>query len=322
MNVYDFDKTIYNGDSTVDFYKYCVKNKPSILFCFPIFTAIGFLLGFVPKLRFKEKFYRFLTKLSDVDASVESFWDKNISNIKQWYKDRQRDDDLIISASPEFLLRPAMSRLGIGHMMASVVDKHTGRYTGENCHGEEKVRRFYESYGEFKIDEFYSDSLSDTPLADISKEPYIIIGEAVTPWAEYKISALKKIIKTFLSPEFILFVLIGVINTVNCIWLSVVWEFIIKDPNLAFVGGYAMSLLIAYVLNSKVNFKRKLSFITLIKFAISYIPNFIIQNVIVFITYNILGIPSIIAYCLAAVIGLPITFLCVKLFAFAKRETK
>lgn len=25
MNVYDFDKTIYDGDSTIDFYLYCVK---------------------------------------------------------------------------------------------------------------------------------------------------------------------------------------------------------------------------------------------------------------------------------------------------------
>ena len=29
--VYDFDETIYDGDSTVDFYKYCVKRKPSLL---------------------------------------------------------------------------------------------------------------------------------------------------------------------------------------------------------------------------------------------------------------------------------------------------
>ena len=26
MNVYDFDGTIYNGDSTIDFYLYCIKH--------------------------------------------------------------------------------------------------------------------------------------------------------------------------------------------------------------------------------------------------------------------------------------------------------
>ena len=31
MNVYDFDGTIYNGDSTIDFYIYALKSKPSII---------------------------------------------------------------------------------------------------------------------------------------------------------------------------------------------------------------------------------------------------------------------------------------------------
>ena len=29
MNVYDFDGTIYDGDSTFDFYKYCMKKHPA-----------------------------------------------------------------------------------------------------------------------------------------------------------------------------------------------------------------------------------------------------------------------------------------------------
>ena len=28
MNVYDFDKTIYRGDSTMDFWRYCLKRYP------------------------------------------------------------------------------------------------------------------------------------------------------------------------------------------------------------------------------------------------------------------------------------------------------
>lgn len=30
MNVYDFDKTIYNGDSTIDFYLYSLRKKPQL----------------------------------------------------------------------------------------------------------------------------------------------------------------------------------------------------------------------------------------------------------------------------------------------------
>ena len=55
------------------------------------------------------------------------------------------------------------------------------------------------------------------------------------------------------------------------------------------------------------------------KFAISYIPNYVIQNVIVFLFYNQLGFPSLAAFILAAVLGVPITFLAVKLFAFGRK---
>ena len=30
MNVYDFDKTIYDGDSSVDFYKFSLKRHPKL----------------------------------------------------------------------------------------------------------------------------------------------------------------------------------------------------------------------------------------------------------------------------------------------------
>ena len=30
INGYDFDKTIYNGDSSVDFFKFCLKKDKSI----------------------------------------------------------------------------------------------------------------------------------------------------------------------------------------------------------------------------------------------------------------------------------------------------
>lgn len=31
MNIYDFDETIYDSDSTKDFYFYCLKKYPKIL---------------------------------------------------------------------------------------------------------------------------------------------------------------------------------------------------------------------------------------------------------------------------------------------------
>ena len=66
--------------------------------------------------------------------------------------------------------------------MASRVEKTTGKYNGLNCHGAEKVKRFYERFPSGVIDEFYSDSLSDTPLAKISHKAYIVKNNDRTEW--------------------------------------------------------------------------------------------------------------------------------------------
>ena len=72
-------------------------------------------------------------------------------------------------------------------LMASKVDKRTGKFDGANCHGEEKVRRFLELYPDAHIDEFYSDLYCDTPLAKLADKAFIVKGERLLPWDEKKL---------------------------------------------------------------------------------------------------------------------------------------
>ena len=122
MNIYDFDETIYDSDSTKDFYFYCLKKYPKILLSVPImaWTFFLYILGVKTKTQFKEKMYRFLTYVPDIDSALNDFWNVNEHKVKSWYKDRQKDDDIIISASPEFLLKLICERLGIKNLMASL----------------------------------------------------------------------------------------------------------------------------------------------------------------------------------------------------------
>ena len=92
----------------------------------------------------------------------------------------------MISASPEFLLEPICERLGIKNLIASRVDCKTGIYNGENCYGEEKVNRLNEIFPNIKINEFYSDSYSDQPLASLSKSAFLVLGSKLYKWNEYK----------------------------------------------------------------------------------------------------------------------------------------
>ncbi len=180
MNVYDFDQTIYHGDSTRDFYFFCLKNYPGIVKYLPKqgWHGIKFGLKIMPKTQFKEKFYSFLKSVPKVDEAVEKFWKTHEKNIKKWYLEQKKEDDLIISASPEFLLTPICNQLGI-KVIASRVDRFSGKTEGENCWGEEKVRRFYE-WGGGRIEKFYSDSYSDTPLAVLADEAYLVKGDIIT----------------------------------------------------------------------------------------------------------------------------------------------
>ena len=190
MNVFDFDKTIYDGDSTVDFWKYCLKKYPSTKkhLLHTALNGIKFAFRIMEKTAFKEDFYAFLQEIDNIEEALDEFWCEHEVNIKDWYLKMQKQDDVIISASPEFLLDPICKKLGIKYMMASRVDSKNGKYNGVNCHGEEKVRRYKEKFANRQIHEFYSDSYSDTPLAKLAFDPILVKGNDFEPWSEKELS--------------------------------------------------------------------------------------------------------------------------------------
>ena len=185
MNVYDFDKTIYTNDSSVDFIKYCLRKKPYLFFPYLIPLTKGLYKRFVLKTgkeAMKEEFFSILTHFKDREGLIREFWDTHEYLVKDLYTSRKRDDDLIISASPEFLIKEIGNRLGV-KVLASPLDLKTLKYTGKNCHGKEKVTRYREVSDE-TIEKFYSDSLSDSPLAELAEKAFLVKGEKLIPWPE------------------------------------------------------------------------------------------------------------------------------------------
>lgn len=130
---------------------------------------------------------------------------------------------------------------------------------------------------------------------------------------------VQKFKNTFYTKEFVTFLIIGVINTFNGTVFSYIYSSFLNE-NIAFIVGYISGLIISYLLNSLITFKEKLQLNKFIKFAISYLPNFIIQNIVVVIVFNFMGLNKLIAYLLAAIIGVPITFILMKFFAFRKKS--
>lgn len=184
MNVYDFDDTIFKGDSTRDFYWFCLTRHPGLCVCLPrqAWAFVRYALGGLKKRRMKEIFFCFLPRLTDVDAELAAYWDSRQGRIRAWYLAQKHPHDVIISASPDFLLEEAGRRLGVHRVIATRMDKKTGAITGENCRGPEKVTRFAAEYPDAVVEGFYSDHESDEPMARQAQRAYLVQGDKVTDW--------------------------------------------------------------------------------------------------------------------------------------------
>ena len=184
INVYDFDNTIYKGDSTLDFYFFCLRRHKKTLLYIPrqLVATLSYILKKSTKTQYKQRFFGFLNAIEDLDDTLNAFWRKNIHKIAPWYLKQKSDRDVIISASPHFLLEKVCQELGIRYLIASDVDKRTGVFYGPNCYGDEKVRRLREMFPDAKINRFYSDSYSDMPLAKIADNSFLIKGQEIIEW--------------------------------------------------------------------------------------------------------------------------------------------
>ena len=183
MNVFDFDNTLLRGDSSARFIGYCLLRYPRIWADIPgqAVNALLFALRRREKRAFKQRLFHILA-LIDVDGAVEGFWRRNLKRLKAWYPPLHREDDVVISASPEFLIRPACEHLGIRVVIGSPVDKRSGAFLGPNCKGREKVARFRARFPGQRIDAFYSDSHADDPLAALAERAYLVRGERLEDW--------------------------------------------------------------------------------------------------------------------------------------------
>lgn len=185
MNVYDFDGTIYDGDSSFDFLLFLAAKKPlKMLKASPSFLEafLSYKSGKTEKEAMKEVFFSILQWFPNPYGEVEEFWRTHLKKIKKFYYHCRKEDDVIISASPEFLLRPVAQRFGF-YLLASPIDIYTGHYQGVNCHGAEKIRRLKEVFGEdVVVEEFYSDAAVDGPMAEFAQKAFLVKGEKITDW--------------------------------------------------------------------------------------------------------------------------------------------
>jgi putative flippase GtrA len=91
------------------------------------------------------------------------------------------------------------------------------------------------------------------------------------------------------------------------------------DPVFSYGIGYACSLFVAYGLNAKLIYGESFRLIRFLKFCLSYIPNFLILFTFVSVFLKLLRWHKVLVYGAAGLLGLPVTFVLVKIFAFQRK---
>jgi phosphoserine phosphatase len=151
--------------------------------------------GRINEAQMQREFFGYLTLVDDFDEQIVKYWDINEKKISAWYLAQKRPDDLIISASPNCIIEPIANRLGV-RFMATDFDREFGVFLNKMKYAKEKARYIIDQ-GYPVIENFYSDSLADTPLALLAEKAHLVTNKAstVTDWPHLDEKTMEKVKK-------------------------------------------------------------------------------------------------------------------------------
>lgn len=340
LTVYDFDGTIYDGDSTFDFIKFLIKKNKSIIFHIPkmVLYLIKYKMKLINKETMKECFFEIFNKFENIDDLVNEFWIINKNKLKDFFtKKNSHKNDIIASASPTFLLEPIAEYYKVKCLFASPVDKKTGKYNGINCHGVEKVRLINNKYKNCIIGEMYSDDANaDRPLLEIANNSYIVKKNELIDYEEYKIIKPNPIKKFWnwgwsiyhKNEEIWNYLIVGGLTTVVSLLTYYICVFTFLNPNnavelqIANIVSWILSVAFAYVTNRVFVFKSKEKNIKkeATSFVASRIITLLLDMLTMFIIVTLLKFNDKIAKLVAQVIVTIGNYIISKLFVFKKNK--
>ncbi len=188
MNVYDFDGTIYDGDSGRDFILFAFSKRPFYMAKHFLKLIKYFIKYKRKKINFKEmkeRVFSFVKNFNDLEELKKEFIQRHMKKVKPYYSEVRKDDDIIISASLDFYLIDLCKAIGINNVVCTEYDVKSGKIINENCKGEEKVKRFDTIYGkDTVINNAYGDSKHDVPILKRAVKGYIVKGNELIEYDE------------------------------------------------------------------------------------------------------------------------------------------
>ncbi len=179
MRVFDFDNTIYKGESTFDFAVFVMKKKKSLLRYLPGIVQLLLKYHFCKmdvntfQNKIQEYTQIFLKNKEMIQDLVDEFWLLHLENIYPHMLKKIHKDDVILTTSPDFLMKGISDILPTNKILTTELDLENGCIKYFNFR-ENKVKNFKRKYGQEKISELYTDSYNDQPLMDIAKHVFLV----------------------------------------------------------------------------------------------------------------------------------------------------
>ena len=179
MKVFDFDNTIYRGESSIDLALYMMKNNKMIIRFVPsiFINLVRYKLCLISLEQMENIINEFCASVmgskDELPAIIDGFWRTHADRLDPRILKRIRPQDIIITAGPDVLIEGIKERLGTDNIIASKIDPDTGKIIYLN-YKDNKVKRYRELYGDRPIDALYTDSYNDRALMDISDRVYLV----------------------------------------------------------------------------------------------------------------------------------------------------
>lgn len=194
ISVFDFCKTLVNIESADKFCIFALKEEKRFFF-----LVIGLLITSRPIRIFLNIFgikIKFVLlnllrgiskeKLEKIAKKYSKFIEENYLNLNVLHSLAEQQKALkkifVISAGYSIYIKYFLKNFNVTLLSNDFEydkNKFTGKITGKDCYGKEKLKRLKKelnNYKEFKISSSYSDSFSDMPIFDISIKKFLVLN--------------------------------------------------------------------------------------------------------------------------------------------------
>lgn len=195
LAIFDIDYTLTKRETLMELYLFMIKKDPKLLKHLPrsVGSAFFYAIRVLNAQKAKENFIAFIDGIKEetMQEVVKEFYEKRLSKII--YRDAidmikklkgEGYKIYLISASAEFYLNELYNIKEVDKIIGTRFrcdnGLHLRHIEGENCKGEEKVRRLLKELEKEKIEVdftssyMFSDSLADLPLFNLVGKPYLI----------------------------------------------------------------------------------------------------------------------------------------------------